>query len=189
MKKTIALVVLLITALSIGVYATLASLNTTGKAANTVTSGNIKIELSDDYETDGDIQPIIMPSTVMIKDIAVENIGNKNCYVKIKLSDEFLDEEGNKFIEDENSDQITYSFSDDENWTLGNDGFVYYNNILKPSENTGTLKVNMNFSSNLSEEAENGILNTFTKAYAVQSDNNELTDGETVLDINGWPID
>lgn len=189
MKKVIALTIMAATVISVGAYTTFAAINAKGTATNTVTNGNIKITLSENYGSSSDLKSVIMPGSVIPKTMMVENVGSKDCYVKIKLADKFSDKSGKELTDEEMKDQLDYKFSQNDKWTIGNDGFAYYNQILKPSEKTEKLKTEIEISSDLSENVKDGSLNTSTKAYAVQSDNNPIPQGKTVVDISGWPKD
>ena len=72
---------------------------------------------------------------------------------------------------------------DSENWTLGEDGYLYYKTALKPGETTAPIFTTVTFNMEMGNEYQNATAKVDVAAQAVQSANN----GESALEAAGWP--
>ena len=68
-------------------------------------------------------------------------------------------------------------------WTLGADGFYYFNEVLNPGETTDNLFTTVTFSTAMGNSYMNAVFFIGVDAEGVQSQNN----GATVGDAIGWP--
>ena len=70
-----------------------------------------------------------------------------------------------------------------EDWTLGEDGYLYYNEALKPDEVTAPIFTTVTFSKKMGNEYRDVKVNVDVAAEAVQTANN----GTSAMDAQGWP--
>lgn len=68
-------------------------------------------------------------------------------------------------------------------WTQGDDGYFYYNKVLKPGEVTEPIFNNVAFSGTMDNMYRDAEVTVDVAAQAVQTANN----GSTVMDAKGWP--
>ena len=68
-------------------------------------------------------------------------------------------------------------------WTLGTDGYYYYNKALKPGETTAPILSSVTFEPTMGNEYQNAAATVDISAQAVQTANN----GDTVMTAQGWP--
>lgn len=71
----------------------------------------------------------------------------------------------------------------DTDWTAGEDGYYYYNEILAPGEVTEPLFTTVSFDTGMNNLYQNSTAAVDVAAYGVQADNN----GDTVQEAQGWP--
>ena len=162
---------------------TLAYYSVVGTATNVVTSGNIKLAI---HETQGDGTPypedavVVLPGQTVSKRVAVENVCGHPFYLRVKLinsidraevdPDDFLDIDINE----------TY-------WTVKDDGYIYYNEVLEPGDITEPVFTEVHIRGDKVDNSYIGNLLSLTvNAYAVQQENNPA---EHPWDAAGWPYD
>ena len=68
-------------------------------------------------------------------------------------------------------------------WTLGTDGYYYYNKALKPGETTAPILSSVTFEPTMGNEYQNAAATVDISAQAVQTANN----GTSALTASGWP--
>lgn len=68
-------------------------------------------------------------------------------------------------------------------WTQGEDGYFYYNKVLKPGEVTEPIFTNVAFSGTMDNAYQGAQVVVDVAAQAVQTAHN----GSTVTDAKGWP--
>ena len=90
MKKKILVITLLVICLSVIGYSTLAYFTYEGAATNVITAGNLKVELVEMSQQDGQQVPFedmvgVMPGTDVSKIVTVKNIGNQPAWVRISV--------------------------------------------------------------------------------------------------------
>lgn len=197
MKKKVILIAAAALVLSIAGYGTWAALNASATATNVIMSGTVAIKLRDNValagetgeNTNGALD--VKPGDVVNKSVYVQNKGQNNCYVRLKLKLTITPKAEN--TEALNPDDVKFDFSDSsENWTRDADGYYRYNDILTPNEETEvplqcTITFDGKYMTNAYLGAKFEVLNI---AQAVQSRHNTY-DAATgsVLDVQGWPID
>ena len=179
----IALIVMMIAVASAGSFAYFTAEET---AHNVITTGGIDIELVEskmDPET-GALLPFenlegVMPGEEISKIVEVENIGEAPAFVRVKVTKNIELADG--VVGEPDLDLLKIDFNTDD-WTLGNDGYYYYNQILEggyisiPLFTTVTLDTAMD---NMYQGCEATI---DVVAEAVQSDNN----GDSAITAAGW---
>lgn len=89
------------------------------KAVNSATIGHSSVVINENFENP-DIEPL--KTTVISKQVSVENVGPNPCSVRVKAS--FSDESVLSYAD------IDY---DTAHWTLS-DGYWYYNSVLAPND-------------------------------------------------------
>ncbi|MEZ4358332.1 MAG: TasA family protein [Eubacteriales bacterium] len=180
MKKKILVIALAVMAISLVGYGTLAWFTSQDTANNTITTGDIEIQVNETMIDDGEEVPYVdptdtlVPGTTSSKIVCVENTGSDAAYVRVKLDVAFDDEELS-------TDVISLNLNT-TNWTYSN-GYYYYNSILQPGDETEDLFDSYTFSTSAGNEYASAELSIDVNAYAVQSDNN----GTSALTATGWP--
>lgn len=180
-KKIVSLLAI-ISILSVMVFSTLAYFTAEDSALNKITTGNVEIELHD--ETLNDKEELvafpedgftgIMPGDVVSKVVNVKNTGDNPVWIRVELDKSIT--EGLNF----NGIALDINSAD---WTLGADGWYYYNKLVNPTEVTSNLLTKVTFDKLLGNEYFDAHVEIDVSAQAVQSQNN----GTTVLEAEGWP--
>lgn len=184
MKKRLfvaALACICITALAGGTLAYYTAENT---AHNVITTGGIDIALQEWADTDKttpfpeDGVNDVMPGTSVTKIVEVKNTGANDAYIRVKV-DKSIDLAG------EGTPDLSLLALDmnQADWTAGEDGYYYYNEVLAPGEVTAPLFTTVSFDTGMDNLYQNSAAEVDVAAYAVQADNN----GDTVLEAQGWP--
>ncbi len=159
-----ALALVLVAAISIG--GTMAYFSSSTTRTNTITFGNVKIEVVEDEwdKTGSDIASDLVPNVSFAKDPKVKNIGANPCYVRIKRPD-FIKasyDKGWKF-----SSNLFEIFTGSQSglnvgngtsqWTYGGDDYFYYNSIVPVGNEsaTSTLFTKLKLKFNAVNKVEN----------------------------------
>lgn len=190
MKKKIAIGAVLVLCLSMLIYSTIAYFNTADTARNVITAGDIKIELQETAIRDGEEILFeqsqerfnVMPGQDVSKIVRVKNTGSNPAYIRVEVQKAIAlaaDSHG-----DVDLDLISLDFAS-EKWTLGNDGYYYYNEPLAPGETTAALFRNVKFDTGMGNMYQGSTATIKVSAQATQVKNN----GDNALDAKGWPAD
>ena len=189
MKKKIAIGAVLVLCLSMLIYSTIAYFNTADTARNVITAGDIKIELQETaINNDGEEILFeqsqerfdVMPGQDVSKIVRVKNTGGNPAYIRVQVQKAIAlaaDAQG-----DVDLDLISLDF-DSEKWTLGDDGYYYYNEPLAPGETTAALFNKVTFAAEMGNMYQGSKATIKVTAEATQVKNN----GATVFDAAGWP--
>jgi hypothetical protein len=160
---------------------TLAFYSVIGTATNVVTSGNIKLAI---HETSGDGTPFpeegvyVIPGQIVSKRATVENICGHPFYLRVKLVDEIDSEE----LSSEDCFGIDIN---DSAWTVREDGYIYYNEVLEPGATTPPVFTEVEIIGDKIDNKYIGRVLTLTvKAFAVQQENNPA---QHPWEAEGWP--
>ena len=191
MKKKILLLATLAIFTSIIATGTLAYFNAEDTAHNVITSGNVKVKLvetTDQKDSDGNPKPFenvtgVMPGTTVSKIVQVENTGEADAYVRIKVDAETNLVEGNTETENYVPFIIDYATGTDKNDWTEKDGYYYYNSPLKPGKLTEPLFTEVFFKESMGNNYQGSETEINVTAYATQVANN----GDSALDAKGWP--
>lgn len=186
MKKKIFICAFLAVCLSIVAYGTTAYFSYEDTATNVIATGDIKIDLQEWSIPDGGGEPIpfedvidVQPGMEISKVVQIENIGGGNAWVRISLDKAITLADG---VEGEvDLSLISYDLNT-EHWTE-QDGYYYYNTILKSGETTEPLFTKVIFSPDMSNLYQHSKAVINVKAQATQVIHN----GETVFEAAGWP--
>lgn len=161
---------------------TLAYFTSEGKAHNVITTGGVEIAVQEwaDEEKTKPFEDLtgIMPGMTVTKIAEIKNTGASDAWVRVKVEKNIkLQGEGTP---DTALVELNLNLTD---WTLGEDGYLYYNKVLKPGEVTEPLFTAVTFNVTMGNEYQNATATVDVVAHAVQTANN----GDTVMDAKGWP--
>ncbi len=160
---------------------TLAYYSVIGTATNVITSGNIKLAI---HESSGDGTPFpeegvyVKPGQIVSKRVTIENVCVHPFYLRVKLA--------NSVNSDELSAEDCFDIDINESsWTLREDGYIYYNEVLYPSQTTSAVFTEVEIVGEKVDRSYIGkVLSLTVKAYAVQQENNPA---DHPWDAMGWP--
>lgn len=181
MKKLFFAAMSLICAISIGVGSASAARVATGRTVNTISSSVISIDLHD--ETTGGVDfPVeginnVVPSQVVDKIVYVENTCEEKEWIRIKLTNSVISEDGKPL----SFDKIKLNINKDK-W-IEKDGWYYYTDIVDPGKNTDKLFTTVTFDASIGNEYANSSVKIIVDAQAVQAVNN----GNDIQNVLGWP--
>ena len=181
--KTLALS-LLICCLAVAASGTLAYYTATEQAHNVITSGGIAIDLQEYSDADDQLVPFedvdgVMPGMKVTKIAEVRNTGKGDAWVRVKLVKSIT---MTNQTASPNLDLIRLEL-DNKDWKLANDGYYYYQKVLKSGETTTPILNSVTFDKAMGNEYQNATATVDVAAQAVQTANN----GDTVMDAKGWP--
>ena len=162
---------------------TLAYYSTVGKATNVVTSGQIRLMIHE-YTADGSRFPeqgvYIIPGDIVSKKVDVENVCDHPFYLRVKLVNG-IDSEALS------AEDIFKVDLNEHDWTLCDDGYIYYNQILPPGQTTPAVFTQVEIVGDRVDQNYIGKTLTLTvTAQAVQSENNPA---EFPWEASGWPAE
>lgn len=178
--------------LTVMVFSTLAFFTAEDNAINRLTTGNVNILLNDDTILDEELVPFpeegligFVPGDVVDKIVSVTNTGANPVWVRVDLNPSVTP--GTQFTGQEGIPQLSTQFMSMNinlaDWTLGTDGWYYFNEVLNPGETTDNLFTTVTFSTAMGNSYMNAMFFIGVDAEGVQSQNN----GATVGDAIGWP--
>lgn len=161
---------------------TLAFFTSEGRAHNVITTGGVKIAVQEwaDKEKQTRFENLegIMPSMTVTKIAEIKNTGASAAWIRVKVDKNIqLQGEGTP---DTNLVELNLN---DTDWKLGQDGYYYYNQALKPDAVTTPIFTAVTFDAAMGNEYQNATASVDVSAQAVQTANN----GATVMDAKGWP--
>ena len=183
MKQKLLIVSALAILVAILAGGTLAYFTAEGTAHNVISSGNVEIEVQEWADTGKkeefeDLEGI-MPGMEVTKIAEVRTTGNGDAWVRVKLVKSIT---MTNQTASPNLDLIRLEL-DNKDWKLANDGYYYYQKVLKSGETTTPILNSVTFDKAMGNEYQNCRANLVISAQAVQTANN----GETVLEAKGWP--
>lgn len=186
MKKKCLICAFIAICLSIVAYGTTAYFSYEDTATNVITAGDIKIELQEWSIPNGGGEPIpfedvidVQPGMDISKIVQIKNTGGQDAWVRIALDKAITladDVEGKVDLS-----LISYDLNT-KYWTE-QDGYYYYNTILKADEITEPLFTRVIFSADMDNLYQHSKAVINVKAQATQVIHN----GDTVFEASGWP--
>lgn len=186
MKRKVFIAALLIICLALLGFGTSAYFTADGTATNVITSGGIAISIDEnavneegETVTFKDVQGV-MPGTRISKIVSVTNTGANSAWVRIAVDTRISLADGVEGTPDTSLIKPDFNTSD---WTLGADGYYYYNTQLQPGESTVPLFTVVTFDSTMGNIYQRSTAYIDVYAAAVQTANN----GASALDASGWP--
>lgn len=172
----IAMAAALIAILSFG---TLAYYSVIGVATNTVTTGGIELAI---HETTTDGKPFptegitVIPGDVVDKVVTVENVCGHPFYLRVKL-----------VSQGQLSQDALQVNLNTVHWTQGQDGYIYYNEILQPGQTTEPVFTQVEVVGQAVGVEHIGATMALTvEADALQSENNPAA---APWEADGWPAE
>ena len=199
-KKTIALILCMVMALTVGLGSTLAYLTDTDTDTNVFVVGNVDIELNEDFQQGSEL----VPGVEVNKDASIENVGNNDAYVWMTVA---VPADVHDLIELKWTDDASPVVEDpvDAKDEDGNDYKVYtvkINEALKPGEETPvlldavTLRSNVDYRDGGYVVVDNGVATPVdadlsrvdipVSAFAIQSEGFESFDEAYEAYGNQW---
>ena len=186
MKRKLFVTAVVAISLSLLAYGTIAYFTAEDIAHNVITSGNIDVNLLE-WADEAKTTPFpkdgvkgVMPGTEVTKIVEVDNTGVNAAYVRVKVEKAITLADG--VVGQPDLGLISLDFNNDD-WTLGTDGFYYYKQALESGEITDHLFTTISFDATMSNIYQNSKATVDVKVYAVQVANN----GSNVLEAQGWP--
>lgn len=186
MKKKLFTVAAIVICLSLMAYGTLAYFTADKTAHNVITSGEIQIDLLEWADEDkttpfpADGVSGVMPGADVTKIVEVKNTGSNAAYIRVKVEKDITLAQG---VEGEADPALLELDFDQTSWTLGADGFYYYDEALEPGQVTQPLFAKVAFAPGMGNIYQNSTATVDVTAYAVQVAHN----GESAMDAAGWP--
>ena len=188
MKRKLLLLSVMVICITIAAVGTLAYFTTDAVAHNVITTGGVDIELHEYADTEK-TRPFkdlsgLMPGMTVTKIAQVENTGASAAWVRvkltpaIKLADNVTPPDG--FTINTGLVKPEVNTAD---WTLGSDGYYYYNVPLAAGETTAPVINSVTFDVTMGNEYRNATAKVTVYAQAVQAANN----GKSVTEAKGWP--
>lgn len=162
---------------------TLAYYSTVGKATNVVTSGDIQLIIHE-KTADGSDFPAegvyVIPGDIVSKRVTVENVCTHPFYLRVQITNGVT----NDALSAEDVFAIDLNTTD---WTVAQDGYIYYNRILQPGEATTPVFTEVEIVGDQVDQSYIGSTLTLTvTAQAVQSENNPA---DYPWEAFGWPAE
>lgn len=195
MKRKLLILSVLVICVATLAAGTLAYFNAEDTAHNVITSGGVGIQLIEktksgdtlvDFPEDG--LSGILPGTTASKIVSVENTGSADAWIRVKVEMTITGSDGKALpLEIGGADSVipVITFTPGESWTLGEDGYYYYNAAVASGKSTETLFEEVYFAAQMGNEYQNCTANLVVTAQAVQTANN----GNSALTAAGWPAE
>ena len=184
MKGKVLLIVCALVVLCCLATGTVAYYTKDATATNVITTGNVELEIVETTES-GEAFPengvVVLPGATVSKIVTVENTSDHPAFVRLQLSKFVSAQELQEKFMDNN---ILSTDFNSEDWTIGGDGFIYYNSILEPGKSTAPVIKEVYIHGPKTGNDYRGLNFTLQiDAYGVQSENN----GSKYDEAAGWP--
>ena len=182
MKRKLLILSVLAICVAIIAAGTLAYFTAEETAHNVITSGGVDIELKEwaDEAKQTPFEDVtgIMPGVTVTKIAEIKNTGASEAWIRVLITKD-IQLAGDGEID---PDLVTLGLNTTD-WTLGTDGYYYYNKALKPGETTAPILSSVTFEPTMGNEYQNATATVDISAQAVQTANN----GTSALTASGWP--
>lgn len=182
MKRKLFIFSILVICVATLAAGSLAYFNAEDKAHNVITSAEVKIELREWADAQkqtpfADLQGIL-PNMSVTKIAEVKNTGTATAWIRVKVTKAIeLAREG---VPDLALLELDLNTTD---WTLGEDGWLYYNESVEPGELTAPIFTTVTFNKAMGNEYQDATATVDVAAQAVQTANN----GDSARSALGWP--
>ena len=185
-RQKLAILSVVVLALSLIAYGTVAYFTAEGTAHNVVTMGSVKIQLHDETLTgDGEIRDFnavypgdqggklgVMPATTHSKIVSVENTGTNPCWVRVQVRKYGTLADGTAYMPSDLA-YVQLDLTNTEKWAYDEEGnWFYYTEPLQPGETTATLFESVTFDKEMGNKYQESSVEISVSAEAVQSANN-----------------
>jgi len=161
---------------------TLAFFTHEDRAHNVITTGGVKIAVQEwaDKEKQTPFENLegIMPSMSATKIAEIKNTGASAAWVRVKV-EKNIKLQGNGTPD---ADLVELDLNQTD-WTLGQDGYYYYNQALQPNAVTEPIFTAVTFDASMGNEYQHATVSVDVSAQAVQTANN----GDAATAAQGWP--
>lgn len=193
MKNKMMLAALVTICLAVAVSGTLAYFTAEDTAHNVITSGGVNIEVVEKMKDEGGAEldfPAdgvkgVMPGTEVSKIVSVKNTGENEAWIRVQVEATIKAADGSALPLDIEGVGPVMTYTVDDSWTRGRDGYYYYNEPVAADESTAILFDAVAFAPEMGNEYQNCTANIVISAQAVQTANN----GGNVYEANGWPAE
>lgn len=192
MKKKIFLIATIVALFAIVTSGTFAYFTGEETAHNIITSGGAGVGLLRKTELpDGTLESApetditgVMPGMVISKIISVENQGDIDAWVRLRVESYITAKNGEKLPNylDDGSPVMYYEIS--SSW-IEKDGYYYYDGLLKPGMTSDNFIEEVHFNMNMGNEYQECTAKLLIYTEALQAANN----GTSALTASGWPTD
>ena len=185
-RQKLAILSVVVLALSLIAYGTVAYFTAEGTAHNVVTMGSVKIQLHDEtLNDDGEIRDFnavypgdqggklgVMPATTHSKIVSVENTGTNPCWVRVHVQKYGTLADGTAYMPSDLA-YVQLDLTNTEKWAYDEeDNWFYYTEPLQPGETTATLFESVTFDKEMGNKYQESSVEISASAEAVQSANN-----------------
>lgn len=188
MRKKLLVVAIAVICLSMAAYGTVAYFTADDIATNVVTAGNVDVTLKETAIPAEGGKPVpfenvigVMPGTEVSKIVEVENTGDNEAYIRVRVEKAIALAEG---VTGEADTSLISLNVDTQNW-VEKDGYYYYTKPLSAGETTAPLFTTVTFEAGMENLYQNSKATIRVFVQAVQSDNN----GADVMAATGWPAE
>ena len=189
MKKKLLYIATLLISVSIIGGGTIAYFTTEDTARNVITAGGLGVEVIEQQEIDGVLQPYpsepikMMPGTSVSKIVSVQSL-DQAVWVRMTYDITVLNEAKEELqVSEEELDRMIEVSYDTEKW-IEKEDWWYYPTTLKGGEITEPLFESISFSGiEIGNEYQGATIEFIVTAQAVQQANN----GSAVMEAAGWP--
>ena len=190
MKRKLLLLSVMVICIAIAAAGTLAFFNGDATAHNVITTGKVGITVNEYAKYDPDEreeypktpQTGIMPGTTVNKIVVVSGEdGTADAWVRVKFTKSIQLADGKQGEVDLGLIKLNIG----DGWTLGADGWYYYNKAVKAGEEAAPALRSVEFDATMDNTYQGATATVDVLAQAVQCANN----GETALKASGWPAD
>ena len=97
------------------------------EVTNKISTGAIKHTIVEKFNEN--TSQNLLPGEEINKDVWIHNIEKSDSLLRVKITPIWVNENGDK-VADATSEEVTAVIKNDK-WTLGNDGYYYYNEVFK----------------------------------------------------------
>lgn len=191
MKRKLLFLAAAVICLSIAATGTLAYFSHEYRQTNVITTGKVEIELNEwTYNDEGEKVPFenldgVMPGTDVTKIPEVENTGNSDAWVRVKVEKKIL-LGGKEELPPEEVEKLISLDINTTDWTY-QDGYYYYNSKLGKDETTAPVFTKVSLSKDMDNRFKNATITVDVIAQAVQVANNG-TSAITAAE-SSWPAE
>jgi len=181
-KKNMVLLAALALLVGLVAYGTVAYFSGEAHVTNVITTGTVDIAVVEDWDPqDG---KGVMPGQSVKKVVQVENTGTGDAWVRVQVENTVTTAPG-EVITDVNA-LLSFDINETD-WVQGADGYYYYKQPLASGAKTNPLFTQVTLSTEMGNDYQGREISVDVSAQAVQSKNNSIPEGKTVVDIPGWP--
>ena len=169
MKRKIFLLAIVAICLAIAVSGTIAYFTSEDTAHNVITSGGVEIEVVEKTLGEGNVLvdfpkegiKNVMPGKSISKIVQVKNTGNAEAWIRIKVESEITNPAGDKLPLVLANGKSVMSYSVLDGWSMGVDGFYYYEKPVSANEFTDEFFKEVKFEPLMGNEYQHCKANLF----------------------------